>query len=144
MKALLVLILLSAPLIGLAQAKEFGWLAGTWKIKNKETYEVWKTSTDALGLEGVSYRIKGADTVVTEKLKIKKQNTTFYYVPDVAGDQPEVYFKIVRFDASGFTAENPEHDFPKIIRYQLVSPTSIRADIEGNGKIIPFVFDKVK
>jgi hypothetical protein len=132
------------PFVGKAQEKEFGWLHGTWKMKNKETYEVWKTSSDHKMLEGISYRIKGADTVVTETLKIKQQNSAFYYVPDVAGDQPEVYFKIIEHDDKSFTAENPEHDFPKIIRYQLLSPTSIKAEIEGDGKIIPFVFDKIK
>lgn len=144
MKKLILLFIITIPFIGKAQVKEFSWLEGSWKMKNKETYEVWKTGSDQKMPEGISYRIKGADTVVMEVLKIKQQNTTFYYVPDVAGDQPEVYFKITRHDNKSFTAENPEHDFPKIIRYQLLSPTSLRAEIEGNGKMISFAFDKIR
>ncbi|PZR41534.1 MAG: hypothetical protein DI538_00940 [Azospira oryzae] len=143
MKKYILLLIVWIPFIGKAQVNEFGWLQGTWKMKNKETYEVWKTGNDQKILEGISYRIKGADTVVSETLKIKQQNGIFYYVPDVAGDQPEVYFKITRYDANGFTAENPEHDFPKIIRYQLQSPHSINAAIEGDGKLISFVFDRI-
>jgi len=144
MKKLIVAFSLLCPLFSFAQASEFDWLHGTWKIKNKETYEVWKTGTDQKMLEGISYRIKGADTVVTENLKIIYRKDAFYYVPDVAGDQPEVYFRIIKYSTTGFTAENPQHDFPKIIRYLLMTPTSIKAEIEGDGKVIPFYFDKIK
>ena len=98
MKKITTALLLLLPLAGFSQVKEFGWLTGTWKIKNKETYEVWKISSDKKILEGLSYKVKGADTVVTEKLKIKQEKNSFYYVPDIAGDQPEVNFKITSFN----------------------------------------------
>ena len=144
MKHFIITLMIVAPAITFAQAKEFGWLQGTWKIKNKATYEVWKTSSDKKMLEGISYRVKGADTLVSEKIKVSYQKDAFYYIPDVAGDQPEVAFRITVYNASGFTAENPQHDFPKIIRYKLLSPTSLQAEIEGDGKIISFVFDKIR
>jgi hypothetical protein len=144
MKRAFILAAILFPILSFAQLKEFGWLAGTWKIKNKAVYEVWKKGIDSKMMEGISYRINGADTLIGEALKIKQQDATFFYVPDVAGDQPEVYFKIITFDATGFIAENSQHDFPKIIRYRLLSPVSMNAEIEGDGKIIPFVFDKIK
>lgn len=144
MKTILFLFIVTAPLIAKAQVDEFSWLTGTWKMKNKETYEVWKLNQDKKQMEGVSYRIKGTDTLVMETLKIRKMDDGFYYIPDVAGGQAEVHFKMTKHDDKSFISENPEHDFPKIIRYQLLSPISIKAEIEGGGKIISFLFDKVK
>lgn len=144
MKKLIIILLITIPSLSFSQTKEFGWLAGTWKIKNKSTFEVWKVSSDKKIMEGISYRVKGADTVVTEKLRIRKQNDVFYYSSDIAGDQPEIDFKITTHGANGFSSENPQHDFPKIIRYQLLSPTSMKAEIAGDGPVIPFVFDKIK
>jgi len=144
MKKALLLSLFIYPLIGFSQVKEFGWLVGTWKATGKEAYEVWKIGKDKKMMEGVAFRMKGADSVVTERTKIKQEKGTFYYIPDVVGDQPEVYFKITRKNADGFTAENPQHDFPKIIRYKRQANGSLKAEIEGDGKVIPYYFEKIK
>ncbi|HZX73978.1 MAG TPA: DUF6265 family protein [Cyclobacteriaceae bacterium] len=144
MKKLVGIWLLFTPLMGFSQVKEFGWLVGTWKTTGKETYEVWKISKDKKTLQGISFRVKGADSVVTERVKIKREKDSFYYVPDVAGNQTEVNFKITKQSIDGFTAENFQHDFPKIIRYQRQANGSLKAEIEGNGKVIPYSFDRVK
>lgn len=144
MKKLLTLSLALIPFLTFSQVKEFGWLAGTWKTTGKESYEVWKISKDKKMLEGISFGMKGADSVVTERSKIKQEKGTFYLMVDVAGDQPEVSFKITTHSEQGFTSENPKHDFPKIIRYKLQPDGSLYAEIEGDGKIIPYYFDKRK
>lgn len=143
MKKLVIAVFIVLPFISYSQVSEFGWLSGIWKMKNKDTFEVWKVGGDKKWMEAISYRVKGADTVLMEKITIGREGNNFFYAPDVAGDQPEVLFKITRLDKTGFTAENPQHDFPKIIRYELVSPTSLKAQIEGDGKVIPFYFDKI-
>jgi hypothetical protein len=144
MKNLLGFLFMLSPIFVFSQAKEFAWLAGTWKIKNENTYEVWKTASDQKTMEGVSYQINGTDTLVTERIKIIGEKKAFYFVPDVAGDQPEINFKITRFDDTAFTAENPKHDFPKIIRYKIIPPNKLMAQIEGHGKMIPFDFQRVE
>ena len=144
MKAIIAAALFLISLTGFSQVKEFGWLNGKWKIRNEREYEVWHCNDVKNKMEGISYKINGADTVVTEKFTIRYERSSFYYIPDVHGDQPEVYFKITAHSDKGFTAENAEHDFPKIIRYQLTTPTSIKAEIEGDGKVIQYVYDKVK
>ena len=141
MKKLLTLSLILLPFFTFSQVNEFGWLAGTWKVTGKASYEVWKIGKDRKTLEGISFNLKGADSVVTEKAKIINENGSFYYNVE-AGDQPEVSFKIVRYTAKAFTAENPQHDFPKIIRYTLKPDGSMNAEIEGDGKVIPYYFDK--
>jgi hypothetical protein len=146
MKKVIMFLIFCCPFIqGFSQTKEFQWLIGTWKMKEKNIYEVWKAS-DGQSLEGISYRLKGNDTIVMEQMKLQYANNAFHYVPDVAGEQASVDFKITQYDARSFRAENPEHDFPKIIRYIFSIKKDqpiIEAAIEGDGKIIPYVFEKV-
>lgn len=131
-----------------AQQKEFGWLAGTWRLKDKNAFERWVYREKENVLYGISYRIKNtADTVVTEEITLKLQGNSFYYIPDVAGAQGPVPFKITKYTATTFTAENPEHDFPKIIRYNFIQQGGQdinEASIEGDGKVISYTFVRVR
>lgn len=129
-----------------AQEKEFGWLVGKWKLKDKNAFEEWRISPDKKTLEGLSYRIKSGDTTVTEKLTIKFEQPYFFYISDVAENPAPVKFKITQYNSEKFLAENPEHDFPKSIRYKLIRKDSqdfIEAAIEGEGKVIPYTFLRV-
>jgi hypothetical protein len=130
-----------------AQQKEFSWLIGTWKIKDKNVFESWTLAKDGKTLEGIGYRIKGSDTLVTEEIRFTYESGSFHYIPDVAGDQGAIDFKITQHDPSGFVAENPRHDFPKLIRYKFIRKENqdvIEASIEGDGQVIPYVFERVR
>lgn len=129
-----------------AQQKEFRWLIGTWKLEGKNIYETWKGSANNT-LEGSSYRVNGADTVGRETLRFIQEADGFVYIPDVPGNQGPVNFKVTHYDQNGFVAENPQHDFPKLIRYRFIPGSTqdrIEASIEGDGKVIPFHYQRVK
>jgi hypothetical protein len=142
-KLILFSLLISIASSCLAQHK-FEWLTGTWKLKDKNVYEVWIKSKVNDDLIGRSFRINNSDTVVLEKITLTFKNNSYYYIPDVPQNAKPVDFKITTFDNSGFVAENPQHDFPKLIRYRLRSNDNLEAAIEGNGKVIPYSFEKVK
>jgi hypothetical protein len=130
-----------------AQQKEFGWLIGKWKLKGKPVYEVWRLDPNGPGLIGLGYKIQGRDTIIVDKIQLKKIDRDFFYIPDVPENKAPVFFKITRQTANSFTAENPLHDFPKIIRYQWLKKESqefIDAAIEGDGKTIPYNFEKAR
>jgi hypothetical protein len=130
-----------------AQQKEFSWLVGTWKVKDKNIFESWTAAKDGKTLEGTAYRMKGPDTLVTEEVRFTYESGSFHYIPDVAGDQGAVDFKITQHNSSGFVAENPQHDFPKLIRYKFIRKENrdmIEASIEGDGQVIPYVFERVR
>lgn len=140
-----LLIILSLQL-AYAQQADFTWLAGTWKLKNKAAFEIWSVDPDG-SLSGKAFRIQTGDTVITEVIRLEYSNGSFHYIPDVAGDQGPVDFIITHADSQSFVAENPGHDFPKIIRYRYSMQGDvplIEASIEGNGKIIPYSFEKLK
>lgn len=129
-----------------AQHKNFRWLAGTWKLDGKSTYEIW--SIDPNGdLTGYSFHLKASDTIVTETISLEVSEGTYHYIADVAGDQPPVDFIMTSIEDNGFVAENRHHDFPKLIRYEYRKTEEgerLNASIEGNGKTIDYQFYKIK
>lgn len=130
-----------------AQQKEFGWLIGSWKLKEKNIVESWSVDEDGKSLKGMSMKVNGNETTILEETKLISKEGMFYYVADVSGKQGAIDFKIASFDASGFVSENPAHDFPKLIRYRYVKKDDkefIEAAIEGDGKVIPYYFEKVR
>jgi hypothetical protein len=145
-----ILLLISFVLILAIQTfaqHKFARLLGTWKLKDKMVFETWTLGKDGETLKGLSYRIQGADTVVMEKIRIFFAAGSWHYVPEVAENAAPVDFKFSKFDDNGFIAENPAHDFPKLIRYTIVRKGDsefLDAAIEGNGEVIPYAFEKVR
>jgi hypothetical protein len=138
------LLILLPSLYSLGQSK-FQWLEGMWKLKDKSVYEVWQQGKSNASLTGISYTISNkGDTTVTEEIQLTKEGDRYFYIPDVAGAQGPVRFEITEYSSTGFKAENPLHDFPKIISYQF-NPTNgqLKAVISGNGKSIEYVFEKL-
>jgi hypothetical protein len=130
-----------------AQQREFGWLIGTWKLKDKSVYETWTVAEDKKTLQGISFRIKDGDTTVMEKIRFTYDGNNYHYIPDVPQNAVPIDFKLTQHNSQGFVAENPQHDFPKLIRYKFLRKENgeyMEASIEGNGKVIPYYFEKVK
>jgi hypothetical protein len=129
------------------QIQSFEWLIGTWKSPASAAYERWEKAPDGEHLLGKAFLLEGPDTTVTETITLKHANGSFHYIPDVAGGQPPVDFRITTTNGHSFVAENPQHDFPKTIRYRLVRREGrdiLEAQIEGNGKVTAYTFEKVK
>lgn len=121
------------------------WLPGKWQRTNVKAgqtgYETWqKVSPDRF--EGSGLTLRGTDTVFFERLQIIEKPDGLYYVAETAQNNQAVYFKFTEATATGFVCENPEHDFPKKITYQLTGNT-IQAAIHGDGKSIPFNFVRI-
>ncbi len=139
-----ILLLIAAH--GFCQEKEFEWLIGKWKITGKDVYETWTRADDG-SLAGLSFKVTGSDTVFTEEIKLVYYGGTYHYVPDVAGPQGPIDFRITLLEADGFVAENPHHDFPTLIRYRHLAETSgrrIEASIEGGGKVVLYNYERVE
>lgn len=140
----ILLLLIACPLAGFTQA-DFSWLEGSWKLQGKNVYEIWEKKEGVL--KGKAFKISATDTTMLEKITLRERDGVFYYVPDVKENNGEVEFKMTSITADGFVAENPAHDFPKLIRYTIVrkeNTQTINASIEGNGKVIQYTFDKVR
>ncbi|MBX2969018.1 MAG: hypothetical protein KF803_06585 [Cyclobacteriaceae bacterium] len=142
---LAILLILGAPAIAQTPDHPFAWLEGTWKRPDKQVFEVWKKGEGEILLQGIAFRISPAgDTLITEEIKFVREDAAYFYIPDVAGPQGPIRFKLTAFDATSFVAENPDHDFPKMIAYEYQPQTQrLMASISGDGKSIPFPFERV-
>jgi len=131
--------------------ESFGWLNGSWAMKENDgtITEQWKQVNDSL-MEGSSDFIKGDSVFPFEKIRLFRRGGNFYYEAKAAkqnNEQP-VEFTLSSFSDSGFVAENPAHDFPKRITYRLVNKDSIHAVVDGGpqqpDKKSEFYYSKTK
>jgi hypothetical protein len=143
MKACLLFLFISIGTFIYAQdLTPYEWMLGTWERQNTKagqtSLEWWikKSATEFIG-KGIS--LHGTDTVFVEKLRLIVKDNAVYYIADVKQNPEPTYFKVTGSTPSGFTCENPEHDFPKKIDYAL-NGADLIATISGNGKAIPFLF----
>jgi hypothetical protein len=119
----------------------FKWLVGSWTMKKKNgssIMENWQHLNDStLGGESLNFSMTGQSKVL-ENLTLAYQSGTYYYISKVNGqnNNESVKFKITSHSEKEFVAENPEHDFPKRITYQLINKDSIHAFIDG-GPAMP-------
>jgi hypothetical protein len=120
------------------------WLTGTWNRTNtkpgRTAHERWEKKSDH-ELQGWGVNLKGQDTLFMEKLKIVIKDNAIYYVADVPENKEPVYFELTAISDTGFTCENPQHDFPKKIEY-LLEGKVLKATISGNGKVIDYLFGR--
>ncbi|MBX2898559.1 MAG: hypothetical protein KF775_02855 [Cyclobacteriaceae bacterium] len=140
---LLAILVITATHAHAQSTNEAHWLQGTWNRTNgkagRTAHERWvKTAT---GLQGWGVTFNGADTTFVEKLRIVSKDSKLYYVADVSHNKEPTYFLITEITPTSFTCENPEHDFPKKIVYQL-DGNKLKATISGNGKSIDYLFER--
>lgn len=150
MKTLLSFILVFSLATSFAQPKKqttissVEWLVGNWTRINAKPgssgFEAWtrKSNTELVGVGG---SMKGADTTFVEKLRIVVKDGDLFYIADTPENKDEVWFKFTDLKTNSFVCENPEHDFPKKIAYNLEGNT-IHALVSGDGKVIAFQFVK--
>ncbi|HEV8515545.1 MAG TPA: DUF6265 family protein [Cyclobacteriaceae bacterium] len=143
MKLILSICLLTVSSALFGQQKEFNWLIGTWQDA-KYSFEVWKDEGGFLSATAYQIDHQSGNKNVNEEIKLIKKGNDFYYVPDVAGPQGPIEFKITSFDKNSFTAENPSHDFPKKIIYKKINEQQLEATISGGSKSISYAFKKIK
>ncbi len=103
--------------------------------------ESWTKVSEQL-FEGVGLNMKGSDTTFVERLRIEIKDNDIFYVADVRENATPTYFKITSLTKSGFISENPEHDFPKVISYELKEGTLTAIISDGGQKKMGFVFQK--
>jgi hypothetical protein len=115
--------------------QSFQWIVGSWtmKTKNGAIMETWALLNDStIGGESIMVRNSGS-TQQLEDTRLVYRNKEYFYCSVAHGqnDEKEVKFKITSFSDNRFVSENPAHDFPRRITYQLISKDSLHAFIDG-------------
>lgn len=141
---LLIAIMAFAPAFAQNDISKVLWLTGTWTRTNSKAgmsgVEIWvkKNDTEMIG-RGIS--LKGTDTTFVEKLKIVSKDGKLFYVADVPENKSQTWFEFTSISERSFVCEDPTHDFPKKIVYEL-DGSNLKATISGNGREIGYIFRK--
>lgn len=110
------------------------WLIGNWenRTQNGDLSESWAKVNDST-FEGTSFFIKGKDTLHNESVVLSQKGGELLYSPTVKGQNGDlpVAFKMTAATAKTIVFENPAHDFPQKISYQMITKDSIVAQISG-------------
>jgi hypothetical protein len=141
------------PLVSSAQNKDgikteferLYWLNGVWSQTNitkpgKVLVEQWIKSGD-YEMKGQATTTQNSDTVYVERITLLIKDNYIFYVADVPQNKQPIYFKLTAITRNGFVCENPEHDFPKKITYELTD-NQLKATISGNGKSFDYLYVK--
>jgi hypothetical protein len=146
------------PLIGLfafillinttknTKINDLHFLVGTWKVENKESYEVWKINKDQ-SLEGNSYKIKPGSRQIEEYFSLKSVERKIIYTAKVLNQNngQSIDFPMNVLVKNKFSFENLSHDFPKKIQYTKLNDTTLFiAVLGGNDKGFSYKMFKQK
>lgn len=117
--------------------KDLEWILGTWIRQNAKAGELqqerwWRISDREF--RGMGMVTRDSDTVFVEKLGILLEDGSLYYVADVPENPTPVYFKFTSQGKQAFVSENPLHDAPKRIAYELEGKVmTARVSWDGGG-----------
>jgi len=104
---------------------------GKWKMisDNIKYFEEWKSLNED-ELAGIGFSIEDGDTVISEKLFLRKFDDTWAYVA-IPSKQNITLFALTDFSERKFVFQNDEHDFPQKIIYEFHKDGKLTAAIEG-------------
>lgn len=143
---LFALAILPRPTESGASIDNLSWLTGSWRLESggKVIEEQWTAPAGGMML-GMSRTVVAGKTVSFEYLRIVQRGDDFVYIAQPEGNPP-TEFRL----AGGCTEEcvfsNPQHDFPKRIRYRRHGDNGVTASIEDETgkKKIEFSYTRVR
>lgn len=125
--------------------KKLSWILDTWERTNvrpgSTAFETWQKESGQV-FTGMGVSMKGSDTTFVEKLRIEIKDDKIYYVADVKQNATPTYFLMTEITDHGFKSENPDHDFPKVISYELKGDNLTAIISDGGQKKMGFVFKR--
>jgi len=125
----------SANAEGCASLEVAEWLLGEWQGTRgaSQLLERWqKASTETF--EGMGTTTRSAKVVESETLRLVAMEQRVFYVAKVAQNELPVAFALTQCDARRLVFENPAHDFPKKLEYQLTSPDTLSVHVSDGAQ----------
>jgi hypothetical protein len=115
-----------------ARVDQLGWLTGCWgfETENGRYEEIW-TAPTGNNMLGMSRRIEDGFTREFEFLRIVTSGGGGFDFVAMPQGNAGTSFNSLGADGTRIVFENPEHDFPSRITYELTPPDSLKARIEG-------------
>src|SRR5688500_15203981 len=133
--------------------KSLNWFIGSWENKSSEgtMTESWSVLNDSVYL-GTSSYVEGGVTLFSEEIRLEQRGTDIFYIPTIKDSsgiqmQDPTRFKLTMSEGQKAKFENPKHDFPQIISYELKGDSmlaEISGKIEGKDHAEKFPMVKAK
>lgn len=106
-----------------------GFLAGSWCSNDGSTEELWMVEKAGLML-GLNRSVGRGGKAAFEYLRIERRDDGIFYLASPGGREATP-FRLVESSPTLAAFENPQHDFPTRIAYELQGDGELRASIEG-------------
>lgn len=128
----------NGKLIVFEELYKANWLLGNWEKTDSlgTLQEIWKIQNDST-LIGKSYYIQNKkDTIHNETIELMQNGKLLIYSATIIGENNNepVAFQLTKDYDSLLVFENPKHDYPQKITYQLKKDKSILATVSGKLK----------
>lgn len=119
---------------GQSPLDQIAWLGGCWESTsgNRTTIEMWLPPAGGLMIGG-SRTVSAGQARGYEHLRLRVDGDILVYTAVPSG-QVETEFRSTAVSATGFTVENPAHDFPQRIVYTQTGSDTMTASVEGPGR----------
>jgi uncharacterized protein DUF6265 len=116
-----------------ATIKDVAWLEGTWvSTSSQRTVEERWTPPAGGAMLAVSRTLAGDRLAEFEFLRIVERDGGLVYVAQPNGRPPTDFFA-TEVGSTSVRFENPQHDFPKMIRYEKRPDGTLQAAISGSA-----------
>ena len=127
-----------------ADIAQLEWLEGTW-IGGGQSTTIEERWTPAAGgaMLGISRTIAKGRMAAFEFLRIVSRDGTLIYIAQPGG-RPPTEFRLTALTPESVTFENPAHDFPKLIRYNLKSDGTLEARVGDHARSQSYEFRRQK
>lgn len=115
---------------------QFRWISGKWKgeYDGRTVIEQW--SWEKHRFEGTSIEIEKGDTVLNETLFLEEHAGHSSYIAVLTERDPILFSGSHNISSNKWVFQNPEHDFPAQLVYQLLGDSALNISVhgpDGNG-----------
>ena len=143
MKRVLFTLCIAIPVFadGPKSVRDLAWMSGCWAADGAEagSEEHWLSPAGGT-LLGISRTVKNGKTVTHEFMQIREKDGGIVFIASPANQQT-TEFRMVSLEGTKIVFENPDHDFPQRVIYQLLDGNLIgRIEGKRNGKERAFDF----
>ncbi len=111
------------------------WLLGEWRATrgDRQILERWQQVSSAT-FEGMGTTSRDSRLLESETLRLVAMEQRVFYVAKVAHNDLPVAFALTRCDSQRLVFENPAHDFPRKLEYQLTGADTLSVRVSDGGE----------
>ena len=114
-----------------ASIADAAWVAGLWVSEGASTVEERWTPPGGGTLHAIARTMRGTSLTAFEFLCIVEREGSLVYSAMPNGRSPATDFVLTQLTPDSLTFENPQHDFPKVIKYSKKADGSLETAISG-------------